>query len=214
MLQFNQITDLKDIHKSNKVHILSELQQKNPIVVHNLLPTYESLKQITLASIVQKNPGYIAKDGSKLISLDRFVTTDQMFIHNNSSMIDDFHLSNDLTTCAAFFQDKISCNTNHTLSIYKGHHSVSCQKNKHNILLIHQLYNSSTVYLINPKHNEDIKNKSNLEIKKWSYKLTLQSGQIICIPPEWLYFYETTNESILATTTSDNYFTCLFNHLR
>ena len=83
MLQFNQITDLKDIHKSNKVHILSELQQKNPIVVHNLLPTYESLKQITLASIVQNNPGYIAKDGSKLISLDRLLTTDQMFIHNN-----------------------------------------------------------------------------------------------------------------------------------
>jgi len=214
MLQFNQITDLKDIHKSNKVHIQTEIQQKNPIVVHNLLPIYESLKHVTLDSILTQNPGYIAKDGSKLISLDRILTTEQMFIHNNSSMIDDFNLTKDLTTCATYFQDKISCNTDHTLSIYKGNHSVSCQKNKHNILLIHQLFNSSTVYLINPKHTEDIKHKTNQEIKKWSYKLTIQSGQIVCIPPEWFYFYETIGESILATTTSDNYFTFLFNYLR
>ena len=214
MIQFNQITDIKEIHKANKVHIQTELKDKNPIIVHNLLSNYDSLKHISIESLNKSEPGYIIKDNQKLIALDKFITSDQMFIHNNTSMISEFKFESDLNTCSDYFHDKLSCNIKHYLSIYKGNHSISCNKNKHNVTLLHQIYNQSIIYLINPKHTEDIKGKSTEEIKKWSSKLIIDSGQILYIPPEWFYFYETKDTSIIVTTMSDNYFTCIFNTLR
>jgi hypothetical protein len=214
MLQFNQFTNIIQIYKPNKVHIQTELKHKNPMIIHNLLSTFDKIKGITIESLISSMPGYIIQDNQKLISLETFLNVNTMFIHNNQKMIQDCKLDKSIHECSQYFMDAKSCNRTHSLSIYKGYHSIEPIKNKHNITLLHQIHNQSTIYLINPKHNEDILEKTNQEIKKWSYKLTLEQGQILVIPPEWTYFYETQNISILITTTADNYFTFLFNTLR
>ena len=214
MLQFNQISDIKEIHKANKVHIQNELKLKNPIIVHNLIPTFDTLKDISVESFNKQQPGYIIKDNNKLISLEKFLDRSDMYVHENKDLLQDFNLQKDIHETSSYFTDKLSCNIKHSLSIYKGHHSIFYEKNKHNVTLLSQLYNSTTVYIINPKHNEDIKQKTNQEIKKWASKISIQSGQILSIPPEWFYFYETKDTNILVKTTCDNYFTYLFNTLR
>ena len=70
------------------------------------------------------------------------------------------------------------------------------------------------LFKFNPKHLEDIKDKSNESIKKYGQKINLIQGLVLYIPIEWYYFYECDNESIVGEITSDNYFTVIYNNLR
>ena len=99
------------------------------------------------------------------------------------------------------------------MNLFKGNHKVNIQRNKHNNLIISQLYGETIFYIINPKHSEII-NKNYNEIKKWSIKIILKQGLNLYIPPEWFYIYEVQNVSIFTNTYSDNYFTFLYNSLR
>ena len=69
--------------------------------------------------------------------------------------------------------------------------------------------------MINPKHKIDIDGKDETSIKKWSHKIEVNENQILLIPPNWFYFYETNqNDTIIGTIQSDNYFTVVYNHFR
>ena len=100
------------------------------------------------------------------------------------------------------------------MSLLKGKNMIPLQKNKHNLYLIHQIYGQSKLYLFNPKHIHDIKDKSNESIKKYGQKINLTQGLVLYIPVEWYYFYESEEESIIGEITSDNYFTVIYNNLR
>ena len=112
------------------------------------------------------------------------------------------------------FESTIHCNKNYSLSLFKGSNAISLTQNKHNLLLIHQIQGVSKLYLLNPKHKQDIILKDNNEIKKWGQKINLVSGLVLYIPIEWYYFFETDEDSIIGEIESDNYFTVLYNNLR
>ena len=60
----------------------------------------------------------------------------------------------------------------------------------------------------------DIISKDNDVIKKYGQKISLTQGLVLSIPIEWMYFYETHDESIIGEIESDNYFTVIYNNLR
>ena len=46
-------------------------------------------------------------------------------------------------------------------------------------------------------------------------KIEVNENQILSIPPNWFYFYETNqNDTIIGTIQSDNYFTVIYNQFR
>ena len=76
------------------------------------------------------------------------------------------------------------------------------------------MFGNTTFYIFNPKHVEDIINKSNQEIKKWGFKIILKPDIILYLPPDWYYIYETKDVSIMNINECDNYFTWAYNCLR
>ena len=67
----------------------------------------------------------------------------------------------------------------------------------------------TTIYLFNPKHKDEILNKTNNEIKKWGHKLTLQKDDTILIPTNWYYIQETKDKCIQYHIEIDDIFTYL-----
>ena len=61
---------------------------------------------------------------------------------------------------------------------------------------------------------KDIINKSLSAIKKWGIKITVESNQILMIPPEWYYAYESKLDTIVVNVEADTYVTYLFNYIR
>ncbi len=212
----NYNASLVQVQDPNEITISELLNDKSPLLIYNLVSKYSELLEIDINSLINKNPGYIIKDNNKNISLSSFGEKDvkQMYILNNENMIQDFNLNSVFNGIIHIFNNKLSCNNIHQLSILKGEHSLTLLQNKHNVQLFTQLNGNTNFYIFNPKHKNDIINKTNKEIKKWSIRVNLKPGVLLYIPANWYYIYETDNESILCSSYSDNYFTYLYNLIR
>ena len=212
--KFNHSAELIQLQDSNKSVIQDNIQSKSPLLIHNLIND-DVLSTMTFQSIVNDNPGYIIKDNDKNISLSIFndEKIKQTYVIENQNMIKDLELYNSLNNICNTFSNDLTCNLKVKLNLFKGDHKVTIQKNKHNSLLITQLFGETIFYIINPKHS-DIVTKDHDEIKKWAIKIILKKGLNLYIPPEWYYIYEVNGESIFANSFSDNYFTFLYNYLR
>lgn len=215
MHEFNHNASLIHLQNPNYLSIQELLNHKSPLIIHNLSGKFNKLLNVSIDTIIEQNPGYIINDNKKYISLNTFKdeTFQQMFVLNNRNMIQDFSFENPLNELSKPFLNKISCNLNHNLSILKGKHNLELSQNKHNNLLFVQLFGTTTFYIFNPKHKNDIIQKPNSDIKKWAIKIILKPDIVLYLPPEWYYFYET-NNSILNMTEWDNYFTYAYNYLR
>ena len=112
------------------------------------------------------------------------------------------------------FSDYMTCGTNRYLSLYKGVQSIPLTKNYRETLLLQSIEGSIIIYLFNPKHESDIKGLDPASIKKWSIKVELKKDNLLYIPPEWSYFYESSDQSILLQSECDSYPTFVFNYLR
>ena len=211
--KFNPTAELIQLQDPNKTIIQENIKSKSPLLIHNLLNN--DISDFSFEKIVIDNPGYIIKDNQKNISLSIFNDKNikQVYILDNPHLIDDFKLKESFKTMEDTFSDDLTFNLRTKMNLFKGDHKVNIQKNKHNNLIISQLYGETIFYIINPKHSEII-NKNYNEIKKWSIKIILKQGLNLYIPPEWFYIYEVQKDSIFANTYSDNYFTFLYNYLR
>ena len=211
----NYNASLVQVQDPNEITISELLHDKSPLLIYNLISKYPEL-EININSLITKNPGYIIKDNNKNISLSSFGDKDveEMYILNNKNMMIDFELDLILNNIIHIFNNNLSCNNQHQLNILKGKYSLSLIQNKHNIQLFTQLNGATKFYIFNPKHENDIVNKTNKEIKKWSIQINLKPGILLYIPANWYYIYETEDESILCSSYSDNYFTYLYNLLR
>tara|TARA_Y100000817_G_scaffold314929_1_gene316128 strand:+ start:387 stop:1088 length:702 start_codon:yes stop_codon:yes gene_type:complete len=211
--KFNPTAELIQLQDPNKTIIQENIKSKSPLLIHNLLNN--DISDFSFEKIVIDNPGYIIKDNQKNISLSIFNDKNikQVYILDNPHLIDDFKLKDSFKTMEDTFSDDLTFNLKTKMNLFKGDHKVNIQKNKHNNLIISQLYGETIFYIINPKHSEII-NKNYNEIKKWSIKIILKQGLNLYIPPEWFYIYEVQKNSIFANTYSDNYFTFLYNYLR
>lgn len=213
---FNHSASIIQLQNPNSVTIKELMNERSPLIIHNLSSKYPELMKITIDALIESNPGYIINDNNKNISLysfgDKKIT--DMFVYENANMIKDFRLDSDLNAIIHSFMDNLSCNINNTLSILKGNHSIALSQNKHNIKIFTQLSGKTTFYIFNPKHKNDIIKKTNDQIKKWSFKIELKPGIILYIPTEWYYIFETEDESVLCSSYCDNYLTWIYNSLR
>jgi len=210
----NKDATLEQLQSANKEDIFERLKERKPLLIHNLGNKNEEYNQLSFDSLSKDNPGLIIHDSNRYVSLKSFVDEKQIYVNHNDTLCDSLRLRPLFDGIYNPFQSQIHCNKKYFMSLLKGKNMIPLQKNKHNLYLIHQIYGQSKLYLFNPKHIHDIKDKSNESIKKYGQKINLTQGLVLYIPVEWYYFYESEEESILGEITSDNYFTVIYNNLR
>lgn len=150
--------------------------------------------------------------GDKLIRMDDF-SKKKCNIYKNDKLLIDLKLTNICNTIFEYFKNNISFNTSYTASIIKGNHYTTLDKNINNIMLIGCINGTCDIYIFNPKHEIDIKNKDFKSIKKWGIKIKLENN-LIYIPTNWLYTLCIQKECTLYHITSDTYFTFIINYIR
>jgi hypothetical protein len=211
---YNHNAVLEQVQSANKEEINELLKERKPLLIHNLGNKRDEFNDLSFHKLSKDNPGHIIHDKNKYLSLKSFVEEKQIYVYKNINLCDSLQLKDLFDDIYYPFQSQIHCNKNYFMSLLKGLNSVPLKQNKHNLHLIHQIYGQSKLYLFNPKHKNDIMNKHNNDIKKYGQKISLTQGLVLSIPVEWMYFYETDNESIVGETESDNYFTVIYNNIR
>ena len=100
---------------------------------------------------------------------------------------------------------KITQVNNESISIYKNNQGIlkNCYSNN---TIIYIVDGDTTLYLFNPKHKDEIKDKQVESIKKWAHIKKLQKGDYLIIPTNWLYFLETGDKCILYNNKVNNIF--------
>ena len=212
MLQYNSNATVKTIQVPNKDKIIEELKLKNPLLI--IYP--ENNLDLSMTNMNLRIPGYIIKDGKKLISLEQLLQSEVIQITDNQKIIDDYQLTTHCDKVVDLIKDTMTCDITYKLSLYKGKYQSNLYKNYRENLLLQSLNNSYTLYLFNPKHEQEIKGLNLNSIKKWGIKLDIVKDTIVVIPTEWSYFYEKTNdkELLLCKIECDSINTWLFNRLR
>ena len=205
---------LEQLQNANKEEISEIIKENKPLLVHNLVNKYDKFNNLSFDKLSQDNQGLIINDNNKYLSLKSFVDQTNMYIYRNKDLYQLLNLKELFDNIYEPFYSQLHINKQYLLSFYKGLNSIKLNKNKHNLCLICQIYGNSKLYLFNPKHKNDILNKTNNNIKKYGQKINLTQGLLLYIPIEWYYFYECDNESIIGEIISDNYFTVIFNTLR
>jgi len=211
---YNHIAVLEQLQSANKEEINELLKGRNPLLIHNLGNKRDEYNNLSFKQISDDNPGHIIHDKNRYLSLKSFDDEKQIYLYKNDALCDSLRLNDLFDEIYYPFKSQIHCNKNYFMSLLKGPNSTPLLQNKHNLHLIHQIYGQSKLYLFNPKHKNDIMNKKNNEIKKYGQKINLTQGLVLSIPVEWMYFYETEDESIVGEIESDNYFTVVYNILR
>jgi hypothetical protein len=209
LIQFNPNANIITIELPDKDKIMIELKEKSPLIINNSLTA-----EFTIDSMNLEIPGYIINDKDTLLSLDQLCKSEFIQVLNNSKLVDDFKLTNLLESTEELLTTSMKCDSNYSLSLYRGIQSSPLLKNYRETLFIQPLQGSLTIYLFNPKHEKDIKGLELQSIKKWGIKINLQKNTLLYIPPEWFYYYETKEDTILIKGQSDTYSTWLFNYIR
>ena len=209
--QDNLEADLIELYDCNRESILEKKQSKCPLLIHN-----HAKIDITLQGLIQQNPGYMIEDNNKLISFQIWNDTkDVLSIYQNEKLCRDFMIDSHLKELSSYFTDKLNFYPQFFVSLYKGNNRIQLSENKHSIYLLKPIESEIIVYLINPKHKKDIEGKEETSIKKWAHRIELRENDILYIPTNWFYFYETkSNDCIIGSYQTDNYFTFVYNHLR
>lgn len=108
---------------------------------------------------------------------------------------------------------KIPTINNDSIGIYKNHTGNLEQCNSNNTI-IYIIDGDTKLYLFNPKHKNEIKDKELKTTKKWAHIKGLKKGDYLIIPTNWLYFLETDEHCILYFNKVNNIFTILPNFIR
>jgi hypothetical protein len=206
--KYNKNSEIKTLNSNNIVDIHDELTNMNPLILKNVSANYTYLNTISLKYLLNKYKGYIALDNDKMISFDTFNDND-ISIYKNSKCIYDFKLDKELNNLVALFNTSLSCNIKHYIDIFKGSQITEIQQQNNDVCIFTSLEGSCEFYLINPKYHNDIKKNKN--IKRWANIVKLECNDILCIPPNWKYYYESENTFIMSKCTSDKYNTYIYN---
>jgi len=210
MLQYNPKATIITINRPVKDKIMVELQNKCPLVINDIPNTFG----LTIEHMNYGIPGYIINDKDTLISLHQLHNSTSINIHRNSKLIDDYNLQDNLTHTTELFSDYMSSPPEYSLSLYRGTQHIPLTKNYRETLLIQPISGKVIIFLFNPKHELDIKGLEPSSIKKWAVKLDITDTQLVYVPPEWSYFYESSEESIVSHIEFDSYQSYLFNYIR
>ncbi len=210
MLQYNSDAFVKTIESPDKDKIINEIKNKIPLMIN--YP--ENTLNLTLDVMNILIPGYIINDNERLISLEHVLKSDIITIVDNIKLIDDYNIKEHSNNVFNLFKSYITCDTSYKLSAYRGPNKSKLYKNYREYMLLQSLEGNYTVYLFNPKHENDIKGQELNNTKKWAIKVDMKKDNILFIPPEWSYFYQCDNELLLSKTESDSISTWIFNRIR
>jgi hypothetical protein len=210
MLKFNSNASVNTIEIPDKDKIKNEIKDKNPLIINYS----ENQLSLTLDTMNNSKPGYIINDNETLISLDQLLKSEVVTVIDNSKIIEDYNIKEHCNSVINLIKSPILCDCSYKLSLYRGFNQSKLYKNYREYLFLQSLDGDYTVYLFNPKHENDIKGLEINNTKKWAIKLDMKKENILFIPPEWSYFYQSDNELILVKTESDSIPTWLFNRIR
>jgi hypothetical protein len=210
--KFNYSAAIQQIQSLNSVVIQEYLRSKQPLIIHNV----GMGEGLTHETLVANNPGYIVQDGVKQVLLSTLsdANVNQMAFYKNAKISEDIGYDRRMEKIASSFETSMSCGRRCSLSILKGNNVTNLAQNTHDIMILYQIQGHCSLYLINPKHKEDIRDKLSPQLKKWSHKITLKPTLLTSIPPNWYYFYETNEPMIQGVIESDTYPTWAYNQLR
>jgi len=213
MINYNKNASLLTIDNPNKDNLEPKLLTKCPLLLQKNEQIYSI--NLTIEQMDQRIPGYILNEKGTMLSLHQLQLSDKISITKQKQMVTDYHLNDTLSKIFDLVTTVFSCCKEYSLSIYRGEYRSELMKNYRERLLISPLLGSFTVYIFNPKHENEIKGLDTQLIKKWGIKLSIHKDQALYIPTEWYYFYETTIEdSLLAHMECDSYSSVIYNYLR
>ena len=112
-----------------------------------------------------------------------------------------------------FTESKIPKINNESISIYKKH-TGNLEQCFSNYTVFYVIDGGTKLFLFNPKHKDDIKDKEQQSIKKWAHIKELKKGDYLIIPTNWLYFLETQDKCIIYNNKINNIFTIVPNFIR
>jgi len=173
-----------------------------------------AIPSISISDIMKDKPGYILQTGDTFFLMDTFKEKDSVSLYKNATICKDLGYDDHLISLGKDFETSLTCDRLTTLSLFKGYHMISLTQSHHDLHLVTVITGSAILYLINPKHSSDIKDKKPMEVKKWTVKIVMKPGSMSYIPPNWFYFYECKGESIIGSYESDIYTTWIYNSLR
>ena len=212
------IIDIKKYNKNGLImnittdnSVKEELLSLNPLIINK---SYD-----VDFDFLQKNySSFLINNNNGPISLKKLLENDTINIFKNKNLIKDSDLKDKINFDMSLFENlpiPILLYQEHSLTFLRGEQIISKQYCKHNINILIILEGEITVYLINPKHADDISNMDLQNIKKYSHKYVLKRGDTFIIPPNWYYFQENTNDlTIQYHIDASNIFTFHYNYLR
>jgi len=170
----------------------------------------DSFKPGLYTFVIAKNPNkeFILDNG---VNMERIVLEEKenISIENEKSLLNQI----DTEKIPDFYEGKIPMVNNNSISIYKNKNTDL--EHCHDLgISVYILHGSTKIFLLNPKHKEDIKDKENKNIKKWAHIKTLEKGDFLIIPTNWYYFFETKDDCLLYKSKKNNIFTFFPNFIR
>lgn len=211
--KFNLNSTIIQLQDLNTATIQTRLKERSPIVIHN---ARFSNRVTTINDLVRNNPGYIVNDNNRQVMLSTIIDegVTQFTIHKNQTLCHDVGLSDSLSEIGKRFQNSLSCNSINTLTISKGSTITHTKQSVHDIHVLYQIEGNATLYLINPKHKDDISGKEPTHIKKWAHTINLKPHLLVSIPPNWFYVIESKEPILQGFHEADTYPTVLYNLFR
>ena len=196
---------------NNDINLKDELLSLNPILLHKKF-------NVDIEYLLKNYSSILVNNNENFISFKKLMNNDNINVFKNKNLLQDTDLKEKINFDINIFENfsiPILLYQEHSLTFLKGDQLVSKQFCKHNLNLIIILESEITIYIINPKHKEDIMNKDINIIKKYSHKYILKKGDTFIIPPNWYYLQENNNDlTIQYHIDASNLFTFHYNCLR
>tara|TARA_B100000902_G_C27244593_1_gene881900 strand:+ start:745 stop:1377 length:633 start_codon:yes stop_codon:yes gene_type:complete len=198
--KFNYNGFIIDTHEYFEV--IDNIHKLNPILFHNKLINLD---------IQSFNNTIYYEDTS--ICINELDDKEFIYVYKNKELYEKLQLDLKFDFHKLPLND-INLLKHHSMTIFKGDISTKLKTAYHNYNLIGVIKGETTFYLFNPKHNSDITNKENKQIKKWAHKKIIKQNQLLFIPPHWKYFQELNNKVIQIHIDIDNIFTFIPNFFK
>ena len=174
---------------------------------------YTYITDINYNTLLNEKPGYFITHGDDFYPLKGFKEESYFNVYKNKNIINSFSLKDKLFNLKIFKDYRYLFPKVYSLSLLKGDITIPLQRCVHNYNIIGNLEGESILYLFNPKHEDDIINKTNDEIKKWAHKITFKGDDVLFIPPGWFYIQEVSGETIQYHIDIDTIFTFIPNFI-
>lgn len=200
MLFFN-ILDLK---KYNTNGLLVNCKNENDVFhnIINLNPLVINYKND------YKYDELILNKGDHLENLD-LTSRNSINIEKDKSLLHIF----DRGKIPGLIESKVPLLDDGYISVYKNH-TTELKQCFSNHTMLYIIDGNTKIYIFNPKHKEDIKDKPLNSIKKWAHIRELKKGDLAILPTNWFYITENTDYSIMYVNYINNIFTFIPNYIR